>query len=702
MLCGKETGFVFDSPAAEAAESSSEDIDSTYKAAFGEEHGTMKDLSREKNKDFSFQSKKNKKKLRSQLLLGTAGTVALAVFSGSTGMAFGSGRSMVQISGSTAASQEQMETTADTAYSADVNQVKLVSGNQSAEPPVAYLSETLAAKADEPEENDSAKEDAPRSSHSVDDSRKLDSIAMKLIQMDERQGTFGEQLAKLMAVFTVQNQSSSDSSDLDEKLAAIAENYLALSEKIDGLALSFSAGQSAEAESESPQASEETRSKLDVLSEGITTNFEELFTQIEELKTALDTRESDSPAADSASQDEKLDSLTEQVQAIGEKLDQMGTAETQTEPEAVPEGEDVSKLFAALDKKLSALTESLESGKDLSQVTEEIQSVGAQVGTLGEKLDTLGETLDTLDATEEITALGEKLDTLGETLGTLDSTEEITALGEKLDTLGETLGTLDATEEITALGEKLDTLGETLDSLDTTEEITALGEKLDTLGESLATGEDLTALGEKVDNASSENQEMGASLSTKLDEVFEKLTALEETLEEKAAAIDTRFDSLESTISQTAEKLDSSTKDEELQASLDELGQLSGISESLASIAEELEDSTGTNTIKEQLDSVTEQLDDLMEVYSEMDTKVSSIADTIVPIEPETDYIDYTVADGDTMVQICMDHGVNYYEIKEELKELNHLSDLGRLSIGQVVRIPVVKNQAEIDAQKKE
>ena len=656
MLCGKETGFVFDSPAAEAAESSSEDIDSTYKAAFGEEHGTMKDLSREKNKDFSFQSKKNKKKLRSQMLLGTAGTVALAVFSGSISMAFGSGSSMVQISGSTAASQEQMETTADTAYSADANQVKLVSGNQSAEPPVAYLSETLAAKADEPEENDSAKEDAPRSSHSVDDSRKLDSIAMKLIQMDERQGTFGEQLAKLMAVFTVQNQSSSDSSDLDEKLAAIAENYLALSEKIDGLALSFSAGQSAEAESESPQASEETRSKLDVLSEGITTNFEELFTQIEELKTALDTRESDSPAADSASQDEKLDSLTEQVQAIGEKLDQMGTAETQTEPEAVPEGEDVSKLFAALDKKLSALTESLESGKDLSQVTEEIQSVGAQVGTLG----------------------------------------------EKLDTLGETLGTLDATEEITALGEKLDTLGETLDSLDTTEEITALGEKLDTLGESLATGEDLTALGEKVDNASSENQEMGASLSTKLDEVFEKLTALEETLEEKAAAIDTRFDSLESTISQTAETLDSSTKDEELQASLDELGQLSGISESLASIAEELEDSTGTNTIKEQLDSVTEQLDDLMEVYSEMDTKVSSIADTIVPIEPETDYIDYTVADGDTMVQICMDHGVNYYEIKEELKELNHLSDLGRLSIGQVVRIPVVKNQAEIDAQKKE
>ena len=655
MLCGKETGFVFDSPAAEAAESSSEDIDSTYKAAFGEEHGTMKDLSREKNKDFSFQSKKNKKKLRSQLLLGTAGTVALAVFSGSTGMAFGSGRSMVQISGSTAASQEQMETTADTAYSADVNQVKLVSGNQSAEPPVAYLSETLAAKADEPEDNDSAKEDAPRSSHSVDDSRKLDSIAMKLIQMDERQGTFGEQLAKLMAVFTAQNQSSSDSSDLDEKLAAIAENYLALSEKIDGLALSFSAGQSAETESESPQASEETTSKLDVLSEGITTNFEELFTQIEELKTALDTRESDSPAADSASQDEKLDSLTEQVQAIGEKLDQMGTAETQTEPEAVPEGEDVSKLFAALDKKLSALTESLESGKDLSQVTEEIQSVGAQVGTLG----------------------------------------------EKLDTLGETLGTLDATEEITALGEKLDTLGETLDSLDTTEEITALGEKLDTLGESLATGEDLTALGEKVDNASSENQEMGASLSTKLDEVFEKLTALEETLEEKAAAIDTRFDSLESTISQTAETLDSSTKDKELQASLDELdGQLSGISERLASIAEELEDSTGTNTIKEQLDSVTEQLDDLMEVYSEMDTKVSSIADTIVPIEPETDYIDYTVADGDTMVQICMDHGVNYYEIKEELKELNHLSDLGRLSIGQVVRIPVVKNQAEIDAQK--
>lgn len=376
---------------------------------------------------------------------------------------------------------------------------------------------------------------------------------------------------------------------------------------------------------------------------------------------AVDSRKIDAIAMKLAQMDERQGNFSVQLEDMAANISAAGQS-----------GSDVDESIAALAEGITSLSEKIEALEASLAAPEEAEP---EEDPAAEKLEALS---------TGITGLSAKLDSME---GSLDSTQSFTDVNAKIDSL---------TEQMASIGEKMNSLDAKTDTL--AGQVTGLEEKVG----SLDTTEDFQALNTKIDTLTSESQETRQFLTTRQDETTEKISSLEGTLEENKNASGERFDSLEETITTAVLTLDPSEADKAFQESLDNLeSQLTEVSEKLAAMAVDLDSKGETENIKAQLSTVADQLDELASAYGDVDTKVCSIVDTIVPVEPVIEYIDYTVKSGDTMMQICMDNGVNYHEVKDEIKELNNLSDLSLLYVNQVVRIPVVKNKAEIDAQKK-
>ena len=52
----------------------------------------------------------------------------------------------------------------------------------------------------------------------------------------------------------------------------------------------------------------------------------------------------------------------------------------------------------------------------------------------------------------------------------------------------------------------------------------------------------------------------------------------------------------------------------------------------------------------------------------------------------------YTVKEGDTLVDICREHGIDYYASKGAILSMNGLNDAGNIAVGQVLYLPIEKD----------
>ena len=78
----------------------------------------------------------------------------------------------------------------------------------------------------------------------------------------------------------------------------------------------------------------------------------------------------------------------------------------------------------------------------------------------------------------------------------------------------------------------------------------------------------------------------------------------------------------------------------------------------------------------------------LLEQISELMSEVKTLKNT----NPSdgVQFVRHTIAEGETLASICQKYGLNYYEIKNELLNLNKISDENKIYVGQVIYLPKI------------
>lgn len=87
-----------------------------------------------------------------------------------------------------------------------------------------------------------------------------------------------------------------------------------------------------------------------------------------------------------------------------------------------------------------------------------------------------------------------------------------------------------------------------------------------------------------------------------------------------------------------------------------------------------------SNYIIESSDSVLKERESDLAAQDDEDTENAK--------HSTDNYITYVVKSGDTLTRICSDHGINFFEYKKEILELNGITDPESIIIGQELKIP--------------
>ena len=161
------------------------------------------------------------------------------------------------------------------------------------------------------------------------------------------------------------------------------------------------------------------------------------------------------------------------------------------------------------------------------------------------------------------------------------------------------------------------------------------------------------------------------------------------------ASIDGRLSALEDAVFSldagiAAAQEETSGELKEQMASVD--AQLTEIVDAVSAVCAALDDNTADVDIKKQVDLLESKVDALSGQYESANEKLDVLMDVLVPKEEpeaETTIVEYEVKSGDTLLGICNSYGLDYYEVLDEIKELNQIENPSLINPGQKILLPL-------------
>ena len=386
--------------------------------------------------------------------------------------------------------------------------------------------------------------------------------------------------------------------------------------------------------------------------------------------------------ADSAS--ENMDSIGQEVAAISasvtglsEELSGLKT-EVQAVSEAVSGIAELSGQTAENSQTLAELSSGVDFlEKSAASLDEKFGALGQALAYIGTEVGTLGETASGMET--ELAAIGETVTGTATEVGTLG--DAVTGTAAEIGALGET---------VSAIGTDVADLGQTVAAVES--EVTDLNGGISGIDQGLKGLEESTA---SVNDRITALEESAAAMN-------ESITGLETSSQngiEKAgnsfASIDGRLSALEDAVFSldagiAAAQEETSGELKEQMASVD--AQLTEIVDAVSAVCAALDDNTADVDIKKQVDLLESKVDALSGQYESANEKLDVLMDVLVPKEEpeaETTIVEYEVKSGDTLLGICNSYGLDYYEVLDEIKELNQIENPSLINPGQKILLPL-------------
>ena len=97
--------------------------------------------------------------------------------------------------------------------------------------------------------------------------------------------------------------------------------------------------------------------------------------------------------------------------------------------------------------------------------------------------------------------------------------------------------------------------------------------------------------------------------------------------------------------------------------------------------------------LNDQSSVISSQADTIHQLQGQIDDNQVSLEELREKLEnnslPEQqDFVKYTVIDGDSLSTICSAHGINYYAMRDEIMEINNITDGNMIYTGQILLLP--------------
>ncbi len=427
----------------------------------------------------------------------------------------------------------------------------------------------------------------------------------------------------------------------------------------------------------------------------------------------------DGQAAAAEDQDQLLSDLQQDILELSQAHEVLAgsVAQLTTEADSASENMDsIGQEVAAISASVTGLSEELSGLKtEVQAVSEAVSGIAELSGQTAENSQTLAELSSGVDfleksaasLDEKFGALGQALAYIGTEVGTLDETAsgmetELAAIGEtvtgtatEVGTLGDAvtgtaaeIGALD--ETVSAIGTDVADLGQTVAAVesevtDLNGGISGIDQGLKGLEESTASVNDrITALEE---SASAMNESI-TGLETSSENGIEKAGNSFASIDGRLSALEDAVFSLDAGIAAAQEETSGELKEQ--MASVD--AQLTEIVDAVSAVCAALDDNTADVDIKKQVDLLESKVDALSGQYESANEKLDVLMDVLVPKEEpeaETTIVEYEVKSGDTLLGICNSYGLDYYEVLDEIKELNQIENPSLINPGQKILLPL-------------